>query len=90
MATPKLKLKRGVKAYTDDGTIVAEVYSVVRQGDKLVIDGKALGVMRMDMTIPLEEVLRSFGLVFCWATISFLLLIPYFGIRRLFGRSGKH
>ena len=86
MVTPTLRLKRGVRAYTDDGNIAAEFYSITRQGDRLVMDGKALGVMRMDMTLTLEEVLRSFSILFCWATISYVLLIPYFGVRRLFGR----
>lgn len=86
MTTPTLKLKRGVKAYSDNGEIVAEFYSIKRQGDKLIIDGKALGVMRMDMLLPLGEILRSFGILFCWATVSFVLLLPYFGVRRLFGR----
>ena len=86
MVVPEFKLKRGVKAYTEDGNIAAEIYSISRQGDRLTIDGKALGVMRMDMILTLEEVLRGFRLLFCWATISFVLLIPYFGAKRLFGR----
>ena len=81
-----LKLKRGVKAYSDNGEVVAEFYSIERQGDKLIMDGKALGVMRMDMVLPLEEILRSFSVLLCWATISFVLLLPYFGMRRLFGK----
>ena len=86
MATTAFKMKTSVKAYSEDGNVIAEFYSVRRDGDKLVIDSKALGVMRMDMVLPLEEILRSFSILFCWATVSFILLIPYFGVRRLFGR----
>jgi len=78
------KMKPGVKAYSDDGNVVAEFYSVKREGDKLVIDSKALGVMRMDMTVPLDEVLRCFKVLVCWATVTYILLIPYFLIRKLF------
>ena len=86
MTTPTLKLKRGVKAYSDNGEIIAEFYSIERRGDKLIIDSKALGVMRMDMILPLEEFLRSLSILICWATVSFIVLLPYFGVKRLFGR----
>jgi len=79
-------MKRGVKAYSEDGNVVAEFYSVKRDGDKLVIDSKALGVMRMDMVLPLEEILGSIRVLLGWATISYVLLIPYFVLRNLFRR----
>ncbi|MFC1906499.1 hypothetical protein ACFLW8_00220 [Chloroflexota bacterium] len=85
MATA-FKMKPGVKAYSEDGNVVAEFYSVKREGDKLIIDSKALGVMRMDMVLPLAEVLRCFKVLVSWATITYLLLIPYFLIRKLFRR----
>ena len=86
MATASLKMKKGVKAYSEDGNEVAEFYTVKREGDKLIIDSKALGVMRMDMILPLEEVLGSFKVLLGWATISYVLLIPYFLLRKLFRR----
>ena len=86
MAQTAFKMKRGVKAYSEDGNVVAEFYSVKRDGDKLVIDSKALGVMRMDMVLPLEEILRSIRVLVGWATISYVLLIPYFVLRNLFRR----
>ena len=81
-----LKMKRGVKAYSESGEVVAEFYSVKREGDKLVIDSRALGVMRMDMILTPGEVLRSIGVLVGWATISYVLLIPYFLLRNLFRR----
>ena len=86
MAQTAFKMKPGVKAYSEDGNIVAEFYSVKREGDKLFIDSKALGVMRMDMVLPLEEVLRSFKVLVVWATVSYVLLIPYFALKKLFRR----
>jgi len=86
LAQTAFKMKPGVKAYSEDGNIVAEFYSVKREGDKLLIDSKALGVMRMDMVLPMEEVLRSFKVLVGWATISYVLLIPYFALKKLFLR----
>ena len=86
MAQTAFKMKTSVKAYSEDGNVVAEFYSVKRDADKLVIDSKALGVMRMDMVLPLEEVLRSFRVLLGWSTISYILLIPYFILRNSFRR----
>ena len=86
MATAAFKMKKSVKAYSEDGNEVAEFYSIRRKGDKLIVDSKALGVMRMDMILPLEEVLRSFRVLLGWGTISYILLIPYFLLRKLFRR----
>lgn len=87
MGDTELKLKESIKAYSDDGNVVAEFYSVQRKGDKLIIDSKALGVMRMDMTLPRAEILRSFRIIFSWAVISYVLLIPYFVLKSLFRKS---
>lgn len=87
MTDTDLKMKRSIKAYSDDGTVVAEFFSVERKGDKLIIDSRALGVMRMDMTLPREEILRGFRLLFSWALISYILLTPYFLLKSLFSKS---
>jgi len=69
-----------------NGEVVAAFYSVTREGDKLVIDGKALDVMRMDMIITPAQVWKSLKLVFSWPVISFILLLPYFALRQLIAR----
>jgi len=69
-----------------NGDVVAAFYSVSREGDKLVIDAKALDVMRMDVIITPAQVLKSLKMVFCWPVISFILLLPYFALRRLVAR----
>jgi hypothetical protein len=79
-------MKRGVKVYSEDGELCAEFFSIKRKGNKLIIDGKVLGVMRMDMIITFDEFMHAFRLLFCWASISFILLIPSFGIKWLVGR----
>ena len=86
MTTTAFKMKKPAKAYSEDGNVVAEFYSVRREGDKLVIDSKALGVMRLDMILPLEEFLQSLRVLVGWTTISYVLLVPYFLLRNLFRR----
>ncbi len=76
-------LKTMLKIYNDDDSIAAEFYSIRRQGDKLVIDAKALGTFRMDMILTPREVVRAFRLVLNWAIITFIILLPYFWLRRL-------
>jgi len=79
--------KNGVKVFNEDGEVIAVFYSVKREGDRLVIDGKALDVMRMDMIFTSRELLKAVKLVCCRGVLSYILLIPYFGMRRLFRRS---
>jgi hypothetical protein len=72
--------------YTDNGGIALVLSSLRREGNKLVIDGKALGTMRMDMIITPGEFFNTLKIVFSWAVISYLLLLPFFGLGRLFKR----
>ena len=80
-------MKKGMRIYNESGDIVAEFFSIKREGDRLVTDGKALGVMRMDMIITVEEVFNGFRIALSWAVISFVLLLPYFSVRRLFKKA---
>lgn len=82
-------MKDGVKVYNEDGEPIAVFYSVRREGDKLVVDGKALDVMRMDMIFTSDEIFKAIRMALCWSVISFASLLPYFGVRRLFRRSAK-
>ena len=72
-----------MKVYDQDGEIVAVFNSVERKGDKLVVDGKALGYMRMDMIFTPGEIFNGFKLALCWGVISYILLIPYFSLRHI-------
>jgi hypothetical protein len=80
-------MTKGMTVYDENGEIVGVFYSVSREGDKLVVDGKALGTMRMDMIIPLEEVFHGLRMALSWGAISYILLLPYFAVRDLFLRS---
>lgn len=78
-----------MKVYDENGEVIAVFYSAKRKGDRLVIDGKALGVMRMDMIFTPGEIFNGIKMAFCWGVISFILLLPYFGLRRLIRMSDK-
>ena len=69
-----------------NGEVVAAFYSVNREGDKLVIDAKALDVMRMDMIVTPAQVLGILKMVFSWQVMSFILMLPCFALRRLAAR----
>jgi hypothetical protein len=75
-------MKRGVKLYTKDGNVGAEVYSVERDGNKLIMDVKVLDAMRMDMILTLDGFLYSFKIILSWGIVSFILFIPYMIIKR--------
>jgi hypothetical protein len=77
----------GMRIYNDADDEVALFLSVRREGDRLIIDGKVLGAMRMDMIITAGEAFKGLRMSLCWAVISFALLLPYFGVRRLLKRS---
>ena len=80
-------MKKPITVYTEDGSIAAEFNSVRCKDNRLIVDGKALGAMQMDMVFRQEEITRAIGMVFGWSVISYLLLLPYFLLRRCF--SGK-
>jgi len=40
------------------------------------MDGKALGAMRMDIVVPIEEVANGLGIIVNRHVISFILLLP--------------
>lgn len=86
-------MKPGVKVLGEDGEVIAEFYAVKRKDNKLIVDGKALGVMRMDMILTPRELLRGARILFSWGVISYIVLIPYFivrtGVRRSFGVSKR-
>jgi len=75
-----------MKVYTENGSVAASFDSVRRVGDKLIVDGKALDAMRMDMIFTLEETLSGIKMALCWGVISYFLLLPFFLLRRLFSR----
>ena len=83
-------MKEGIDIVNEVGDIAVTIYSVKREGDKLVMDGKALGTMRMDMILSAEEAFRGLKIALSWQCISFVLLLPYFWItNRIKGPQNK-
>ena len=74
-------MKEGVNIVNEVGDIAVVIYSLRREGDKLIMDGKALGTMRMDMIITADEALKGLKIAFSWQAISYGLLLPYFWLR---------
>ena len=84
--SPERVLRDFVTFYAEDGEEVVVIYSVRREGNRLIVDAKALGAIRMDMIIPLKEVLKGFKIAFCWGVVSFIALLPYFALKNIFGK----
>ena len=74
-------MKNGVVIRTENGDEAAAVYSIKRSGDKLIMDGTALGTMRMDMVMTAEDALQAVKMALSWDVICFVLLLPYYVIR---------
>jgi len=74
-------MKRGVVIRTENGDEAASIYSIRRSGDKLIMDGSALGTMRMDMVMTVEDALQAAKMAFCWDVFCFAMLLPYYIIR---------
>jgi hypothetical protein len=79
----------GVRVLDQDGEVIAEFYAIKRQDNRLIIDGKALGVMRMDMILTPPELLKGFKIALSWGVLSYILLVPYFTLREGFRRCFK-
>jgi len=74
-----------MRIYTKDGDAIVEIYSIKRDGEKLVMDAKVLDAMRMDIILTLDEIFSGMKIMLR-GVIPYVLLVPYFGLRRLFRR----
>jgi hypothetical protein len=74
-------MKHVVTIRNDTGDEAASISSVRRVGDKLVMEGKALGTMHMDMILSAEDALRAVRMMFSWHGLSFIILLPFFALR---------
>ena len=83
---------KGVRVLDQDGEVIAEFYAIKRKDNRLIVDGKALGVMRMDMILTPAELLKGFKMALSWGVLSYILLVPYFTLREVFRRCfrGSH
>lgn len=82
-------MQDGIKILSQDGEEVAVVYSLKRQGDRLVADGKVLGAMRMDMVFTTDEVIKVLKMALSWSVVSLVLSLPYYLTRRAFRQHAK-
>ena len=80
-------MKHVVTIRNDAGDEAASISSVRRVGDKLVMEGKALGTMQMDMILSAEDALRAARIMFSWHGLSFIILLPFFALRNKIAQS---
>jgi len=82
-------MKHVVTIRNESGDEAASIHSIKRVGDKLVMDGKALGTMQMDMILSSEDALRAARMMFSWQGLSFIILLPFFAIRNKIAKKKK-
>lgn len=73
--SPKPK-KKSLIARTEDGSPVVEVFGMETEGDKLIMDCKALDSMRMDVVVSIEDVARGLPVVNKKAVLAFAKQLP--------------
>ncbi|MFC2050687.1 hypothetical protein ACFLTN_05875 [Chloroflexota bacterium] len=71
-------MKEKMTVYTSDGSIAFVFYSIRREGNKIIVDGKALDAIRMDMVLTFEEMLKGLRMALCQGIVLFILLLPLF------------
>lgn len=82
-------MRKAITIRNETGDEAAAIYSIKREGDKLIMDGKALGTMQMDMILSTEDALRAINLMLTWAVISFVLLLPFYAIRNAISHKNR-
>ncbi len=82
-------MKRAVIIRNETGDEAASIHSFKRVGDKLVMNGKALGTMQMDMILSAEDALRAVRMMFTWQGLSFIILLPFYAMRNKMIRKRK-
>lgn len=82
-------MKNVVTVRTETGDEAASIYSMKRVGDKLVMEGKALGTMQMDMILSTEDALRAARMMFSWTGLSFIILLPFYVIKNKIAKKRK-
>ena len=75
-------MKKIVVIRNETGDEAASIFSVRRVGDKLVMDGKALGTMQMDMILSTEDALAAMRMAFSWDVLSFMFRLPFWALRK--------
>jgi hypothetical protein len=82
-------MKNMVTIRTETGEEAVSIYSLRRAGDKLVMEGKALGTMQMDMILSAEDALRAARMMLSWAGLSFIMLLPFYVIKNKIAKKRK-
>lgn len=71
-------MKEHMTVYTNEGSVAFVFYSARREGNKIVVEGKALDAINMDMVLTFEEMLKGVKMALCPGLLSFILLFPFF------------
>ncbi|MEG0504945.1 MAG: hypothetical protein RR547_09910 [Raoultibacter sp.] len=74
--SPKPPKRKSIMVTTAEGSPVVEVFSMKTEGDKLVMDVKALDSMRMIVEVSTEAVAKGFSVVNKKEVFAFAKQLP--------------
>jgi len=78
-----------MKIFTGKDEVAVEIEWIGRKKENLVMWGKVLGTMGMNMYLTPEEICRSFKILFTWRMFVYILLLPYFIVKMYFKKLFK-
>lgn len=76
----------GVKVVLATGDPAMIIDSISREGDRLCVRGRLLGTMQARMYVGPKEFLALAGLALRGSFLWYLLLLPFFYLRRAWGK----
>lgn len=77
----------GVKVVLATGDPAVVVDSISMEGDRICVRGRLLGTMQARMYVGPKELLVLAGMALRGSVLVYLLLLPYFFVRRLWRKT---
>jgi hypothetical protein len=70
-----------MKIFTGNDEVAVEIEWIGRKKENLVMWGKVLGTMGMNMYLTPEELCKNIKMVLTWRMFFYVLLLPYFIVK---------
>ena len=70
-----------MKIFTGNDEVAVEIEWIGRKKENLVMWGKVLGTMGMNMYLTPEELCKNIKMVLTWRLFFYVLLLPYFIVK---------
>ena len=82
---PQAKInKKAIRILTEDGRSIIDIEKMSRAGDRLFMHGRLMGQFDTSVYITTDDLFRIIPMVFRPGPLMFLMLSPFYWLRRLF------